>query len=144
MPLAHSRAPLPIAGLIASAFFVAAPASLAAQEPDCRDPQTQAAMNICARRDHEAADRALNRVYRDLRTALQERDRELGPRLGGIEAALVAGQRGRIAYRDGHCTVAGAEARGGTMEPLLVTTCKAELTRHRTRELNELLDGTAR
>ena len=142
--LACRRAPLSIAGSFASAFFAVAPTGVAAQEPDCRDPQTQAAMNICAGRDHEAADRDLNRVYRDLRAALQERDRELGPRLGGIEAALVAGQRGWIAYRDGHCAVAGAEARGGTMEPLLVTTCKAELTRHRARELNELLDGTAR
>ncbi len=140
--LACRRAPLSIAGPVASAFFAVAPTGLAAQEPDCRDPQTQSAMNICAGRDHEAAYRDLNRVYRELRAALQDRDRELGPRLGGIEAALVAGQRGWIAYRDGHCAV--AEARGGSMEPLLVTTCKAELTRHRARELNELLDGTAR
>jgi uncharacterized protein YecT (DUF1311 family) len=142
--LARRRAPLSIAGRVASAVFAAAPTGLAAQEPDCRDPQTQAAMNICAGRDHEAADRALNRAYRELRPALQERGRELGSSLGGIEAALVAGQRGWIAYRDGHCAVAGAEARGGAMEPHLVTTCKAELARHRARELNELLDGTAR
>jgi uncharacterized protein YecT (DUF1311 family) len=142
--LACRRALLSIAGSFASVFFAVAPTGVAAQQPDCRDPQTQAAMNICAGRDHEAADRDLNRVYRELRAVLQERDRELGPRLGGIEAALVAGQRGWIAYRDGHCAVAGSEARGGTMEPLLVITCKAELTRHRTQELNELLDGTAR
>ena len=144
VPLARRPAPLSIAGLAASAIFAVTSTGLAAQEPDCRDPQTQTAMNICAGRDHEAADRALNRVYRELRAVLQERDRELGPRLGGIEAALVAGQHGWIAYRDGHCAVAGAEARGGTMEPLLVTTCQAKLTRYRTRELNELLDGTAR
>jgi uncharacterized protein YecT (DUF1311 family) len=131
-------------GLVGSALLCGTPGTVRAQQPDCGDPKTQTVMNICAGRDFEAADRDLNRAYGELRAMLAERDRELEPRLRGIEAALVAGQRGWIAYRDGHCTVAGSEARGGTMESLLVATCKAELTRHRTRELEELLAGTAR
>ena len=48
-------------------------------------------------------------------------------------------QRGWIAYRDGQCELAGFEARGGSMEPMLVSGCLADLTRKRTKELKEFI-----
>ncbi len=142
------RHPTVRAALIATAATVAAvivtvlcPAR--AQSPgECRDPQTQSAMNRCAGWDHARADAELNRVYGRVRRMARETDQELrgmDARLVGAERALIAGQRGWIAYRDGHCALAGFEARGGSMEPMLISGCKARLTRRRTDELRALL-----
>jgi uncharacterized protein YecT (DUF1311 family) len=101
----------------------------------------QQVMNICAYRDFEAADAELNAVWKQARAAAREEDAGYGDDLKGLDEALLAAQRGWIAYRDGACAVAGFEARGGSMEPMLVSECLAEMTRARTRELREIIDG---
>jgi uncharacterized protein YecT (DUF1311 family) len=53
----------------------------------------------------------------------------------GYEETLKKAQRAWIAYRDAVCEYEGYEARGGTMEPMLVNGCLARLTRTRTKEL---------
>ena len=53
--------------------------------------------------------------------------------LKGADKALLAAQRAWIAYRDSQCELAGFEARGGSMEPMLVSGCLADLTRKRAR-----------
>lgn len=94
---------------------------------------------MCAGRAFEEQDRKLNAVYARVRKALAALDAELEPRLKGAEKALVAAQRGWIAYRDGHCKTVGFEAAGGTMRPMLESSCMAELTEVRTKELEGLL-----
>jgi uncharacterized protein YecT (DUF1311 family) len=99
-------------------------------------------MNHCADRDYQAADAELNRVYRKVRAAIRATDKDYASDvLKGAEAALVGAQRGWIAYRDGQCTLAGFEARGGSMEPMLVSMCLADLTRRRTAELEAVIGG---
>lgn len=44
----------------------AASAALAEEAPDCKAPQTQADMTICAGKDHEKADKELNAAYQKL------------------------------------------------------------------------------
>jgi uncharacterized protein YecT (DUF1311 family) len=58
----------------------------------------------------------------------------------GAEQALVKAQRAWIDYRDAECNAAGFQARGGTMEPMLVAGCLADITDKRTKELKELED----
>ena len=58
-----------------------------------------------------------------------------------IRDGMGQGQRGWIAYRDGQCELYGFEARGGSMEPMLVSGCKADMTRARTKELREFITG---
>ena len=129
----------PVHALLAVLVLTLWPLRGSANEPDCRDPQTQTEMNICAGIDYRAADRELNDVYGRVRQIVREQDDALPANLRGIEKTLIEGQRGWIAYRDGHCGVVGAEARGGTMESLLVSSCMADLTRKRTTELQSLL-----
>lgn len=50
-------------------------------------------------------------------------------------------QRAWIAYRDKACAAYGYLARGGTMEPMLIYQCNAELTAQRTDELEQLAVG---
>lgn len=112
-------------------------------EIDCGNPVTQADMNICAGRDFEAADAELNAAWKKVKAAMAETDRDLretSPELVGAVDALLKGQRGWIDYRDGQCETYGFEARGGTMESMLVSGCMAELTRARSKELLSLID----
>lgn len=110
-----------------------------AGDPDCDDPQTQIEMNACAYRGLQAADADLNREWESLRSRLRQAEDDLGYE-GWFDAAL-EGQRGWLAYRDGQCTAEGYEARGGTMEMMLVAYCKTRLTRARVQELRELDDS---
>jgi uncharacterized protein YecT (DUF1311 family) len=111
---------------------------------NCEEPQLQQEMNWCAAEDYARADAALNRQWKETRAAMKRRDAE-APRYGvpfdgqpGFFASLLEAQRAWLAWRDAHCRLEGYEARGGSLEPLLVSTCKARLTRARTAQLLEL------
>jgi uncharacterized protein YecT (DUF1311 family) len=108
---------------------------------DCSNATTQMDMNSCSDQDYQAADAELNAQYKKTRAAMLEIDKRLDGNLKGAEKALLAGQRAWIDYRDGECAAEGFEARGGSMEPMLVSGCKANLTRSRTKELKQLADG---
>lgn len=112
---------------------------------NCDDPQVQQEMNWCAGRDFEIADDRLNSQWREVAALMKARDADFATygadhdtREGFYESLLEA-QRGWLRYRDAHCRVEGYEFRGGSMEALLVNTCKARLTRMRTEELRQLI-----
>ncbi|OAP43336.1 hypothetical protein AU381_27500 [Sinorhizobium glycinis] len=135
------RAAAPATGLL----FILVGSAFAQEQPevDCQKAVTQMDLNICADQEYQAADAELNKIYREAIAAMQETDKELGAidvaYVGAVEA-LKKAQRAWIGYRDGQCELAGFEARGGSMEPMLVSGCLAELTRKRTAELKELLE----
>ena len=119
---------------------------LSAQDPqlNCRDPQVQQEMNICAAQDAERADAELNAVYRTAIASAQAADREYASYQTGTagrssepgeEASLREAQRAWVAFREAHCRLEGYEARGGSMEPMLEAGCRATITRARTAEL---------
>ena len=112
-------------------------AALMAQPTDCRDPQDQTSMNICAAQAYRAADADLNRVWAQALARVQRLDRESAH--GEAERRLRAAQRAWLAFRDAQCQVAGLDALGGSMEPLLVGGCLRDLTERRTNELHMLL-----
>lgn len=119
-----------------------APAS--GEEPlkvDCENPVVQIELNYCAEKEYESADKALNAQWKATRQVLAGRDRELEEKLRGGEQALLNGQRAWIGYRDGQCEAEAFSARGGTAEPMLLMSCKAELTRQRTEELKQMVEG---
>lgn len=126
---------------LAAMALLMAPSFAQEQEIDCENAMAQQDMNYCAYREFEAADIELNRVWQKARAAAKEADREYSEDLKGEEKALLAAQRGWIAYRDGECELAGFEARGGSMEPMVVRGCLAEMTRKRTAELQQFIDG---
>ncbi len=110
---------------------------------DCENAMTQADMNQCAFNDHKAADAELNAQWKKSAAVMKLRDEnfesEYDMRNGYFETMLEA-QRAWIAYRDSHCRSEGYFARGGSMEPLLVSSCMAQLTRLRTTQLSELVE----
>lgn len=98
-------------------------------------------MTICAGRDLADADKALNAQYQVTRKALKQRDAGASAELKGGEEAMVKAQRAWLAYRDAQCASVGFQARGGSMEPMLISSCEADLTRKRTAELKALVDN---
>ena len=124
-------------------LLVDAPSSKGQQpEVDCGNAQTQMAMNICAQRDYEQADAQLNTQYKLTRDEMREADKGASPSTSGAEDALVKAQRAWVAYRDAHCASYGFQARGGSMEPMLISGCQADLTRQRTQELTDLTENS--
>jgi uncharacterized protein YecT (DUF1311 family) len=138
--------PLFRVSLVMAGLMALAPLAQAQEERqvDCENAMTQSDMNFCANKDYEAADAELNTVYKTTMTAMQKTDKELGeidPNYVGAVEALKKAQRAWIGYRDGQCELAGFEARGGSMEPMLVSGCLADLTKKRTAELKSLTEG---
>ena len=120
------------------------PSALFAQgRPNCKNPQTQMEMNICAGLDYKAADAGLNRAYKAAIAGMKDMDANLPPELKGAEKALRQAQRAWIPYRDKACEAFGFMARGGSMESMLVGSCLADLTRKRTKELTDITRGLA-
>jgi uncharacterized protein YecT (DUF1311 family) len=108
---------------------------------DCNNAMTQMEMTHCAGVDWQEADTELNVAYRSAMTAMRETDSYLPENLKGAADTLREAQRAWIPYRDKACEAYGFLARGGTLEPMLVLSCRADLTRQRTAELNELSKG---
>ena len=118
---------------IASPFATSsAPAvSLLAQQPNCTNAQTQTDMNFCAGLSYENADRALNQSYQALTPQLSATRRQ----------KLTDAQLKWINFRNTECDFYGSEAEGGTMQPMLVSGCKDQITQQRTADLNTYLTG---
>ena len=125
--------------------MIAALLLLAAAEPklDCSDPQNQSYMNFCALQDYQRADTEMNAQYRlavaRLRSADKDVDRAID-RQPLYYNTLVAAQRAWLTFRDQHCLLASFEARGGSMQPMLESLCKAELTKQRTQQLKSMVE----
>jgi uncharacterized protein YecT (DUF1311 family) len=115
--------------------FLATPATAQDDPPDCANQMDQSTMTRCAGIDFEKADAELNRIWPGLKKEAQEADAEAFDGNGGYLDALMASQRAWLAYRDAECAWQGFEARGGSMEPMLVNACLAEKTIQRIKEL---------
>lgn len=122
--------------LLPLCLIASAPAALA--QVDCSKPMAQQDLNACAAENFARADDDLNAVWKQALARAKKFDgAEREARLRGAKKALLAGQRGWLAYRDGQCDIAGFQMRGGSAEPMLVSGCKATMTRTRTAELKE-------
>lgn len=128
---------------VALGALLFAPTSLAAEPAgECDDPRTQAEMNICAARDFAAADAALNEQWTIAATQMKARDaavdREYDRQPGHFET-LLESQRAWLKFRDAQCLAEGFKARGGSLQPLLVSQCKSYLTELRIQQLRDLV-----
>lgn len=103
-----------------------------AQAPNCNNPQTQSEMNACEGLRWQKADRELNRVYQSVT-----------PKLAGARRQkLVNAQQAWLKFRDSECDFFSSYAEGGTMQPGLVSACRAEVTQQRITDLNSYSRGT--
>ena len=126
--------------MIAALFLLAAEAEPAI---NCKDPGPQMELNICAYRDFERADAEMNVQWRRVVAAMREADKQVDRKYDQQPLhydTLLAAQRAWLTFRDQHCTLASFEARGGSMQPMLDSGCKADLTHERTKQLKALVE----
>jgi uncharacterized protein YecT (DUF1311 family) len=132
---------------LASAILVLSAASALGQEDppiDCKNAITQADMNSCAAMEWSEADDELNAVYKKALKSQEKLDRdngEISKDYVGAVAALKKAQRAWIDYRDGHCDGVSFQVAGGSMQPQVINGCATQLTKARTKELQELING---
>lgn len=93
--------------------------------------QTQAEMNQIAIASYTEVDQELNTVYNQLLKTLSTKEKEL----------LITAQKNWIAFRDSHCAFEVEKYDGGSMQPLLLTSCKEECTQTRIEELIAIRDS---
>jgi uncharacterized protein YecT (DUF1311 family) len=110
--------------------IVAASSSQKREKQPCKDAQTQFEMNQCARKEHEAADAELNKVYSRFAAKLDEEQR----------AQLKTAELIWIKYRDTNCDFEGSFYKGGTMRPMVQAYCLARMTNERTAELKQQIE----
>jgi uncharacterized protein YecT (DUF1311 family) len=97
---------------------------------NCEDPQTQLEMNLCSLRDLETSDKKLNEIYKEIVGLIDAKSKPL----------LVQAQRNWIVVRDNHCKLYEHFYEGGSMMPMMLNSCRKELTDNRIRELHSILE----
>ena len=112
----------------------------AAAQPNCKDPQTEIDINICASRAVKSAEVRMTRQYISLAARMKRMDAEEP----GYFAALLESQRSWLKYREAQCRFEGYTTRGGTAESLNVDGCRKNLTDKRTNDLKSLLEAFGR
>ncbi|MGI0486157.1 lysozyme inhibitor LprI family protein [Pantanalinema rosaneae CENA516] len=99
-------------------------------KPNCQNPQTQVEMNYCAAEQAKASDRKLNQVYQRVRASYKGT---------AMEEQLVDAQLAWIKFRDTNCQFARNRFQGGSMAPLVYSTCVDRMTQDRTQELEQFM-----
>lgn len=112
--------------------------ALLAQPPalDCSNAMAQQEMNRCAAEQARAAEADMNRTAALVMRQMEEQD---GRPNGEGARRLRDAQRTWLAFRDAQCALAGLEALGGSLEPLLVAGCMSEMTERRAAELMTMI-----
>jgi uncharacterized protein YecT (DUF1311 family) len=118
-----------VGGVAGSGLIDIEPSTASAQDPDCRQAQTQAELNQCAELSAKRADRELNQVYQQV---LKKQTPELS-------SLLVKAEEDWIKYRDASCTFSRQRFAGGSAAPMVHGFCIARLTKQRTEELEGYL-----
>ncbi|MBT0955867.1 DUF1311 domain-containing protein [Alphaproteobacteria bacterium KMM 3653] len=99
-------------------------------------------MNYCAAEEFKALDKTLNAVWKRAKAQVAEADKYNQRRDGQTESqVLLESQRAWIKYRDLTCDIDAYQVRGGSLEPLLRSTCMSDLTERRTRFLAYIAEG---
>ena len=116
---------------IAAFLAAAAPAVLAAQDGKeaCADARTQHDMNVCAAQDLARVDSVLNARYQELVRTMPPAQLEL----------LRTAQRAWIRFRDAECAHQVSAFEGGSMQPMVRSSCLARLTEARIEDLERII-----
>lgn len=124
------------ATLLALAF--ATPAT--AQVEDCMEASTQLDLNDCAAQDFQTQDADLNDAYASAKDILQGVDADLAPKDQGAAKALQEAQRAWITFRDAGCKAEAYLYEGGSIRPMIYSSCLARVTAARAQDLWKLAE----
>ena len=93
--------------------------------------QSQLEMNQTALKSYEKSNKELNKVYSILIKSLDKTEKQ----------KLITTQKLWITFRDSHCEFESLPNEGGSIKPLIYSTCLKELTKKRTAELKQSIEN---
>ncbi len=105
------------------------PAAAAAAADDCKDPMSQYDMNRCSAKDAGREDALLNKNYKELTGKVDAQEK----------AQIKTVQLAWIKFRDLQCNYEADRYEGGSMQPLVHSSCLYALTKQRNKELVEMI-----
>lgn len=120
---------LRIAAVGLASLFLCLPATAASKK--CANAQDQATMTQCAGDDFSAAETKLAGNFREIQKRLADD--------ADGKARFVKAQRAWIAFRDAECGFNAGNSSGGSIYPMLVASCKTDLTEQRNKQLRTYL-----
>lgn len=100
-----------------------------ASQVNCAKAITQADLNMCASQAAKSADRKLNQVYQTLTGRLNQQ----------AKVKLVDAQLAWIQFRDKACEFESSRYEGGSIAPLIYSSCIRNLTERRTKDIEGYL-----
>lgn len=100
------------------------------EQPNCKKSQTQAEINTCASLSAEVADKKLNQIYQQLRVQIEDLQQK---------QLLIDAQLAWIKFRDTNCKFEKSRFAGGTIAPFVYSSCIEQVTKQRTKELEDYL-----
>jgi uncharacterized protein YecT (DUF1311 family) len=98
---------------------------------DCDNATDQATMNQCAAQQNAAADKELNALYQQITTRLKAESER--------KKLLVGAQRAWVAFRDAECKFSASGVEGGSVYPLIYSSCTTDLTKARVQTFRNYL-----
>lgn len=102
---------------------------------NCKATSTQLEMNHCANLSFKAADQELNQIYQQLRNTFKQTKQNTQ------EPQLIDAQLAWIKYRDLDCKFSADRFKGGSIAPLMYSSCQETLTKQRTTLLKSYLEA---
>jgi uncharacterized protein YecT (DUF1311 family) len=118
--------------MIATALVAIAVLGSAPDAIDCKNPETQLAMNQCADLKAAKANARLNDVYSRYRKRLDPTQKK----------KLTEAQRRWLAFRRSWCEFVASGVEEGSAFPFVVLGCITEMTQHRIKELERISSCT--
>ncbi len=115
----------------AALLLTALPAVAEAADPDCAKANTQAALNMCAIKELDTADKELDHVRKDL-------SKKIGD--PATQAALDEAEMAWDVYRDAECKFESSGVAGAAAEQMVLVYCEMERARTRIKLLRRILD----
>lgn len=127
VPSAFAKAP---PSLHAQSTSTQAPPSnqTVTEQPNCKKSRTQIEINACTKLSAASADKKLNQVYQQLRAQIEDLQQK---------KLLINAQLAWIKFRDANCEFEKSRFAGGTIAPSIYFSCIEQVTKQRTKELEE-------
>jgi uncharacterized protein YecT (DUF1311 family) len=90
-------------------------------------------MNACAANEYQREDAKLNEYYKALAGKLGPSEKE----------RLKAAQRAWIKFRDLQCELEASRYEGGSIQPLVRSSCLAQVTKQRNEDLRRMIEDAS-
>jgi uncharacterized protein YecT (DUF1311 family) len=130
--------------IIALTVALCGVANAAAPVPNCKDPQSNLEMKMCASRELTQAEGELKIALDRAVKAAEEQYASVRAQPGfetmpNMPAELRKAQHAWEVFRDANCDYQNLVYYGGTMASLAVIGCRRDMTKARTKELRDLI-----